>query len=225
MDSPGEAVLPPRHVRSGIKLVLVASLAFTLAGCSASRIFEDKNEGGWFSKPLDVFAKPDWERSDSISKTAELGPSGPVGAEDLVGPDGRCTAATPEAAQAAVPAAIQPAGQAAGNPPDAPMAVAANPPDGVQLQPGLPPVLGGIALGMTECQAVARAGQPGHVAIGAGEKGQRSTVLTYLTGTWPGIYHFSDGRLKAVDRAPAPPEPPKAQPKKKSKKPVKKKGA
>ena len=28
---------------------------------------------------------------------------------------------------------------------------------------GVPPVLGGIALGMTECQAVRRAGQPGNV--------------------------------------------------------------
>ena len=32
-------------------------------------------------------------------------------------------------------------------------------------------------------------------------------MLTYLTGTWPGIYTFDAGRLKVVDRAPVPPAP------------------
>jgi hypothetical protein len=82
--------------------------------------------------------------------------------------------------------------------------------------------MGGIALGMSECQTVERAGLPGNVAIGAGERGERSVVLTYLSGPWPGIYRFSDGRLKVVERAPTPPEPPKAPAKKKAaKKPVK----
>ena len=88
--------------------------------------------------------------------------------------------------------------------------------------PGAPQVVGGIALGMTECQAVRRAGLAGNVNIGAGDRGERKVVLTYLSGTWPGIYHFSDGRLKVIDRAPTPPAPPKAPPKKKAKKPVKK---
>jgi hypothetical protein len=75
--------------------------------------------------------------------------------------------------------------------------------------------LGGVALGMTECQTVQRAGTPGNVNIGSGEKGERNVVLTYLGGPWPGIYRFSDGRLKVVERAPTPPAPPKAPPKKK----------
>jgi hypothetical protein len=65
-------------------------------------------------------------------------------------------------------------------------------------------VSGGIALGMTECQAVQRAGSPSNVAIAAGEKGERKVVLTYLSGPWP---------------APEQPKPAKAAPKKKPAKP------
>ena len=59
-------------------------------------------------------------------------------------------------------------------------------------------------------------GLASNVSIGAGDKGERRVVLTYLTGPWPGIYHFDDGRLKEIDRAPVPPAPPKAPPKKKA---------
>ena len=64
-----------------------------------------------------------------------------------------------------------------------------------------------------------RAGSPNNVAIGAGEKGERKVVLTYLSGPWPGIYTFNDGRLKIIDRAPEQPKPAKAAPKKKPVKP------
>ncbi len=66
----------------------------------------------------------------------------------------------------------------------------------------MPQVAGGIALGMTECQTVQRAGIPTNVAISAGDKGERTAVLTFLSGPWPGIYTFADGRLKVIDRAP-----------------------
>jgi hypothetical protein len=65
---------------------------------------------------------------------------------------------------------------------------------------------------------------PARVDISANAQNQRAVVLTYLSGPWPGIYHFADGRLKEVERAPVPPEPPKPEPKKK-KKPVKPKVA
>jgi hypothetical protein len=78
--------------------------------------------------------------------------------------------------------------------------------------------MGGIALGMTECDAVRRAGQPNDVNIGAGPKGDRKVVLTYLTGSRPGIYTFSGGRLKEIDRAPGQPEPEKKPIKKRAKK-------
>ncbi len=63
-------------------------------------------------------------------------------------------------------------------------------------------LLGGIALGMTECQAVRRGGQPSSVSIGTAKKGRRKVVITYLSGPWPGIYTFESGRLKVVDAAP-----------------------
>jgi hypothetical protein len=70
-------------------------------------------------------------------------------------------------------------------------------------------VMGGIALGMTECQAVRRAGQPSRVAIGAANKGERKVVLTYLAGPWPGVYTFESGRLKVVDALNEQPKPKK----------------
>jgi len=218
--------LPRHRIVSRIALICAAALALAVAGCSGSvPLLDDKNEGGWFSKPIDVFAKPDWAKFTD-AKTAELGPQGPVAPEDLVAADGRCVAAAP--AQAAAPPAPAPAapadrpvGSMAGDLAGAPMpagTVAAISPGGPE--PGAPTVTGGVALGMTECQAVRRAGTPGNVAISAGDKGERKVVLTYLSGPWPGIYNFSGGRLKEIVRAPAPPEPPK--PAKKIKKPVKK---
>lgn len=220
IDRPGDFVLPRHRAVSYIALVFAAGLCAVLGGCKNSAgVFEDKNEGGWFSKPIDVFAKPDWARPVSAN-VANLDNRGPVGPDDLVGADGRCspvaaqTQAEAQAPPPAAPAAAPPAAPAAT--PPAPGNAAAPPPN--QLVPadaGAPPVLGGIALGMTECQAVQRAGMPGNVSISAGEKGERQVVLTYISGPWPGIYHFNDGRLKEIDRAPAPPEPVKPAPKKK----------
>jgi hypothetical protein len=184
-------VLPYRAT----SFALVCAVAFGLSGCGSAKVFDDKNEGGWFSKPVDLFAKPDWARP-ADAKGADLGPQGPVGAEELVNADGSCS---PEAGQAAATPADRPVGSPAGDLAGAPMPAAS--------EGGMPPVLGGIALGMTECQAVRRAGSPGNVAISADDKGERKVVLTYLSGPWPGIYTFSAGRLKIVDRAPEPPKP------------------
>ncbi len=94
--------------------------------------------------------------------------------------------------------------------PAPPVAVASANSEGLEgLQPGGPQVIGGIALGMTECEAVRRAGQPNDVSIGADAKGERRVVLSYLTGSRPGIYTFSAGRLKEIDRAPGQPAPEK----------------
>jgi len=89
----------------------------------------------------------------------------------------------------------------------------APPPDRLEPASGLggnslPPVLGGIALGMSECQVVRRAGRPGNVSIASGANGGRQVTISYPTGTWPGIYHFADGRLKEIDRAPEAAKPP-----------------
>jgi hypothetical protein len=204
--------LPPHRAILRIALVCVFALGAGLAGCkNATSVFQDQNEGGWFTKP--ILTTPDWAKPDSVAKSADLGPKGPVGPNDLVAANGQCVGGAQMAQAAAAQPADRPVGSVAGDLAGAPM----------PADPGAPQVMGGIALGMTECQAVQRAGVPGNVSIGAGQGGERSVVLTYLSGPWPGIYRFADGRLKVIDRAPAPPEEPKPPPKKKpAKKPVKK---
>ncbi len=110
-------------------------------------------------------------------------------------------------------------------PAPAPMPVAAKPSERMdRLQPegggsfAAPMASGGIALSMTECQVVRRAGQPSNVTIGAGEKGARKVVLTYLSGQWPGIYTFDSGRLKEIAATPQQEKPAKPIAKKKPKK-------
>jgi hypothetical protein len=228
-------------------------MAAVLAGCAGSMdVFENAKEGGLFSKPVKIFATPDWAYFSSKDQSVSLGPSGPVALEDLVGADGSCAPAVAQAPPAAPspapaeeakpaeaaspppPPADRPVGSIAGDlagppmppgPPPKPKAAAAPEP-----KPGLPPaspqVIGGLVLGMTECGAVRRAGPPSNVSIGANATGARKVVLTYLTGARPGIYTFESGRLKIIDRAPEPPAPPKAPPKKKrTKKPAKPKTA
>lgn len=217
-----------------LSIALACAAALGVGGCTgAARVFEDQNDGGWFSKPVELLAKPDWARPTS-SKGISLGPQGPVGAEDMVSADGSCTAPAAALAQSAEPSPAAPepsapadravgsvAGDLAGAPMPAATTASATPNSGLQkLEPasGSPPVAGGIALGMTECQTVQRAGTPSNVAISAGEKGERKVVLTYLGGPWPGIYTFTGGRLNVVERAPEQPKPAKAAPKKTPKK-------
>jgi len=186
------------------RFALVCGAVLFAGGCkNSAQIFVDQNEGGWFSKPVDIFAKPDWARP--TAGRVNLGPQGPVGPEDLVSAEGQC--ASPNVATA----------EAAESPPTQTAASG----EIQKLEPTMPQVAGGIALGMTECQAVQRAGMPSNVAISAGDKGERRAVLTFLSGPWPGIYTFADGRLKVIDRAPEQPKP--AAPAKKT--PKKKSGA
>jgi hypothetical protein len=73
---------------------------------------------------------------------------------------------------------------------------------------------GGIALEMTECEVVGRAGQPDDVQLGTTDRGDRSVTLTYAGGPRPGIYRFAGGRLYAIERGQEPPPPEPAKPKK-----------
>jgi hypothetical protein len=66
-----------------------------------------------------------------------------------------------------------------------------------------------IALEMTECDVVKRVGIAERVAIGTNERRERTATLTYINGQRPGIYHFTAGRLAAMDAAPEPPGAPK----------------
>lgn len=113
----------------------------------------------------------------------------PVQPEDLVDANGRCVGAT-------VPAAGE------GAPP--------GPGGGVPLaEAGVPMIPAAIALDMTECDVVKRAGFPQKVEIGSNEAGERTVTLTYIGGQRPGIYTFRAGRLAAMERAPEPEAPPK----------------
>jgi hypothetical protein len=232
------SALPPRH----LVLPLCMALAAALAGCSgAVDVLEGREQA--FTKP--IFQVPDWAKA-ARAQAPPLGPSGPVAAEELVDASGHCApavasapaapaaaepppAAEPEnpPAPAAPPAYGSLAGDLAGPrmpqpPAPPPTPVAAKPSDRLErLQPegpgAAPSFKGGIALGMTECEAVRRAGPPSNVSIGSGDKGERKVVLTYASGAWPGIYTFAAGRLKEIAAVPQPdklkPAPQKKKPK------------
>ena len=80
-------------------------------------------------------------------------------------------------------------------------------------------IQGGIALQMTECDVVKRAGAPENIELGTTDRGERSVTLTYVKGPRPGIYRFAGGRLYAIERTQEPPAPasPKKPPAKKPK--------
>jgi hypothetical protein len=206
--------MPRIHTVKIVAAVCLTAFGAGLGGCAGQLSgLTEAQETGWFSKPMDLFRKPEWARASSAS--ADLGPSGPVKPEDLVSADGQCAASASDAVAAA----------------PAPTPVSA--PAGTGFDGGLqtggagagaaPAVVGGIALGMTECQTVRRAGTPSHVAISAGEGGARHVVVTYTSGPWPGIYTFDSGRLKVVDEAPG--QEKKPEPKKKPAKKTKTKTA
>jgi hypothetical protein len=62
--------------------------------------------------------------------------------------------------------------------------------------------LGGIALEMSECEVVHRTGPVEKMEVGTTGRGERSLVLTYLKGPWPGVYRFTAGP-PGIDRASA----------------------
>jgi hypothetical protein len=199
--------LAQRDLNSKLPVTGAVLLSLSLAGCSGmADTF--KSDAGWFSKPITSVLSREDGSGTMGNKGFTLGPTGPVSPEELVNADGSCAPAAPEMPSPASPAAPQ-AQQSSGDPAGASMPASAG-------EAG-PSVLGGIALGMTECQTVRRAGTPSNVAIGAGDNNERKVVLTYLGGTWPGVYTFTAGRLKVVDEVPQAQKP--------AKKPVAKKRA
>lgn len=64
----------------------------------------------------------------------------------------------------------------------------------------------GIALQMSECDVVQRAGPPQNIDISADRRGERTTVMTY-GGERAGIYRFVAGRLVRIERGAEPVEP------------------
>jgi hypothetical protein len=164
--------------------------AMLLAGCGGD-IFSSETK--LFPQAGNMFATRDWS---APPPAAEIAVTRTVTPEDYVDANGACAVGAPSEP------AVARAGDPGSNRP------ASNVP---------PSLTGGIGLNMTECQVVQRAGQPGSVEIGA-ENTERKVVLTYKSGSWPGIYTFVGGRLKTVD-AVAMPEPVKPAAKKRAAKP------
>ncbi len=171
------------------------TLALVLSGCASTDIF-DANER-WFSKPFQIVSA---NGGYSYSELKEAQLNKPVTANDLVDANGSCP---PPAGGAAAGAAAPGTGDGAAGAPAASAAPAAL-------------LGGGIALGMTECDVVWRAGAPSNLQLGSNQNGDRTLVLTYNSGPRPGIYRFEAGRLTDMDRVDVPePPPPKAAKKKK----------
>jgi hypothetical protein len=137
----------------------------------------------WFAKPLNPFNS---NRGYSYSSLGETRQDRPITANDMVDANGAC------------PNYVAPAPSASANPGEGPAAT----PDTSAL------LNGGVALGMSECDVVARLGQPTAVNLGRNANGLRSAVLTFRTGPRPGIYRFNNGRLAEMDRVEVPPPAP-----------------
>lgn len=187
-----------RHVGTGGAL-----LCLVLGACSSSGDVVDITK---FKAPTlgDMFAKPDW--ADTTGSTKRIA-SRALTQDDYVNADGTCASSAP-APVAAAPVENKPEGS---EDPAAPAATPASAPVAPEpAAPASPRVIGGIGLGMSECDVVQRAGTPGRVDLSAGEKSDRNLVLTYMSGDRPGIYRFRDGRLVSIERvAVAEPEKPK----------------
>jgi hypothetical protein len=148
----------------------VGAVAISLSLCGCAA-----DTTGWFSKPLNVFSG---NRGYSYSNLGQARQDQPVTANDLVDANGACPRYVAPAAPAPVPGS-----------PDAGAA---------PLDQGF--LLGGIALGMSECQVVSRLGQPTAVNIGRNPNGLRGVALTFKGGPRPGLYRFEAGRLSEMDR-------------------------
>jgi len=156
---------------------LVGLLA--LGGCANVDV---ENKDAWFSKPFQFVSRNSGYTFSELQESKAR--SQPVTANDLVAENGSCPppAAVPQAPTATAAAAANQSG-------NAPAATDT----GALLG-------GGIALGMSECDVVFRAGAPNAVQIGKNPNGDRTAVLTFNSGPRPGIYHFQGGTLLEVER-------------------------
>ena len=141
----------------------------------------------WFVKPLRLYGS---NLGYTYTQFDDAKMDRPITANDLVDASGAC------------PRYVVPS-----PPPAAGAAPAAGPTDAASL-------LGaGVAIGMSECDIVARLGQPTAVNVGGGPGGDRTVALTFNSGPRPGVYRFAGGRLTEMDRVEVPqaqaPEPAK----------------
>ena len=65
----------------------------------------------------------------------------------------------------------------------------------------------GIALEMSECDVIERAGAPANLDLGVNRRGERTAVMTFLQGERAGVYRFVNGRLATIERVAQPDAP------------------
>jgi hypothetical protein len=178
-------------------------LGVALSGCANTDVF-DNNER-WFSRPFDMTGR---KGGYTFAELQESSKNRPITANDLVSTNGACPPLPAPPMQSAPP-------------PPSPVAAGGPGPEPAPAEP--PSLLGqGIALGMSECDVVYRAGPANSVQLGRNPNGDRTLVLTYDSGPRPGIYRFQGGRLMDMDRVNVPsPEPKVAKKVTKKKKPAK----
>jgi hypothetical protein len=177
--------------RQILNIVVVGAVASMGAACAYTSDLASNIGSASLLPKVETFTRPDWLTYSGGKEDFALRPVGP---EDLVGAQGECPI-TPEQTAATQAAPRGPLDGGAG----APRESVPESPQDIPLQGG------GIALQMSECEVVRRAGPPERLEFGAGERGQRNVVITYIRGPRPGIYRFSEGRLYSIERAPEPP--------------------
>ncbi len=172
-----------------IGVVGALAIAVALGGCAN---VDYENKDAWFSRPFQFVSRNGGYTFSELQESKAR--AQPITANDLVAANGSC------------PPPVQ----------HAPAAAAANQPGSAPAATDTSALLGGgIALGMSECDVVFRAGAPNAVQIGKNPNGDRTAVLTFNTGPRPGIYHFEAGALMEVERvqtAPAPAQTAKKKP-------------
>ncbi len=159
-------------------------LALAVALCGCS---DFDTSGSWFAKPLRLYGS---NLGYTYTQFDDARLDRPITANDLVDANGACpryVVPSPPSAAGAAPAT---------GPTDAASLLGA-----------------GIAIGMSECDIVARLGRPTAVNVGRGPGGDRAVALTFNSGPRPGVYRFAGGRLTEMDRVEVPqaaaPEPAK----------------
>jgi hypothetical protein len=167
---------------------LTLGLAAVLCGCGS----DFDTSAAWFARPFNIYSS---RSGYTYSQLDEARRDRPITANDLVDANGAC----PRFVMQAPP---QPASGAA----DAGAAAATD----------TSALLGaGVAIGMSECEVVARLGAPSAVNVGRAPGGDRAAALTFNSGPRPGLYRFMGGRLAEMDRVEVPPQPPTEPAKKK----------
>jgi hypothetical protein len=165
---------------------MVAALPIAASLCACCNLGLDSDQA-WFRKPFYLTGQTS---GYTFSDTQQAKQDRPITANDLVSASGSCPPPPATAQAPPTPGGASPA------------AAPAAAPDSSSL-------LGdGIGLGMSECDVIWRAGAPGNVELGQNPNGERTAVLTYQSGSRPGIYRFTGGRLMQMDSvAPSAPPP------------------